>query len=63
MFRRWYCSQVLSPHTVIATGGYGRIYQSATSAHSCTGDGSAMALRAGLPLMDSEFIQFHHFRG
>ena len=49
----------LSPHTVIATGGYGRIYQSATAAHACTGDGNAMILRAGLPLMDSEFIQFH----
>ncbi len=49
----------LSPHTVIATGGYGRIYQSATAAHACTGDGNSMILRAGLPLMDSEFIQFH----
>ena len=47
-----------APHTVIATGGYGRVYQSAT-AHACTGDGNAMVLRAGLPLMDSEFIQFH----
>ena len=46
-------------YTVIATGGYGRIYQSATAAHACTGDGNAMVLRAGLPLMDSEFIQFH----
>ena len=46
-------------HTVLATGGYGRIYQSATAAHACTGDGNAMVLRAGLPLMDSEFIQFH----
>jgi succinate dehydrogenase (ubiquinone) flavoprotein subunit len=51
--------KMLAPHTVIATGGYGRIYQSATSAHSCTGDGSAMALRAGIPIMDPEFIQFH----
>ena len=48
-----------APHTVIATGGYGRIYQSATAAHACTGDGNAMVLRAGYPLMDSEFIQFH----
>ena len=49
----------IAPHTVIATGGYGRIYQSATAAHACTGDGNAMVLRAGIPLMDSEFIQFH----
>ena len=49
----------IAPHTVLATGGYGRIYQSATAAHACTGDGNAMALRAGIPLMDSEFIQFH----
>ena len=49
----------VAPHTVIATGGYGRIYQSATAAHACTGDGNAMVLRAGIPLMDSEFIQFH----
>jgi succinate dehydrogenase / fumarate reductase flavoprotein subunit len=45
--------------TVIATGGCGRVYQSCTSAHTCTGDGNAMALRAGLPLQDMEFIQFH----
>jgi succinate dehydrogenase / fumarate reductase flavoprotein subunit len=44
---------------VIATGGYGRAYFSATSAHTCTGDGNAMALRAGLPLQDMEFVQFH----
>ncbi len=44
---------------VLATGGYGRCYFSATSAHTCTGDGGAMALRAGLPLQDMEFIQFH----
>ncbi|PWQ94050.1 succinate dehydrogenase flavoprotein subunit [Leucothrix pacifica] len=44
---------------VLATGGVGRAYQSATSAHTCTGDGSAMVLRAGLPLQDMEFIQFH----
>src|SRR5258708_39672759 len=45
--------------TVIATGGCGRVYQSCTSAYTCTGDGNAMALRAGLPLQDMEFIQFH----
>ncbi|MDC0628732.1 succinate dehydrogenase flavoprotein subunit [Pelagibacteraceae bacterium] len=45
--------------TIIATGGYGKVYQSATSAHTCTGDGNAMALRAGLPLQDMEFVQFH----
>ena len=45
--------------TVLATGGYGRAYFSATSAHTCTGDGSAMVLRAGLPLQDMEFVQFH----
>ncbi len=44
---------------VLATGGYGRCYFSATSAHTCTGDGNAMALRAGLPLQDMEFVQFH----
>jgi len=44
---------------VMATGGYGRTYASATSAHTCTGDGNAMALRAGLPLQDMEFVQFH----
>jgi succinate dehydrogenase (ubiquinone) flavoprotein subunit len=46
-------------HTVLATGGYGRCYFSATSAHTCTGDGNAMVLRKGIPLQDSEFIQFH----
>jgi succinate dehydrogenase / fumarate reductase flavoprotein subunit len=45
--------------TILATGGYGRAYFSCTSAHTCTGDGSAMALRAGLPLQDMEFVQFH----
>ena len=45
--------------TVLATGGYGRAYFSATSAHTCTGDGNAMALRVGLPLQDMEFVQFH----
>ena len=44
---------------VLATGGYGRAWYSATSAHTCTGDGSAMAARAGLPLQDLEFVQFH----
>lgn len=44
---------------VLATGGYGRSYFSATSAHTCTGDGNGMVLRAGLPLQDMEFIQFH----
>jgi len=47
-------------HTVVlATGGCGRAYFSATSAHTCTGDGNAMVLRAGLPLQDMEFVQFH----
>ena len=47
-------------HTVVlATGGCGRTYFSATSAHTCTGDGNAMVLRAGLPLQDMEFVQFH----
>jgi succinate dehydrogenase / fumarate reductase flavoprotein subunit len=45
--------------TILATGGYGRAYFSCTSAHTCTGDGSAMVLRAGLPLQDMEFVQFH----
>ncbi|BAQ47765.1 succinate dehydrogenase flavoprotein subunit [Methylobacterium aquaticum] len=45
--------------TVLATGGYGRAYFSATSAHTCTGDGNAMVLRAGLALEDMEFVQFH----
>jgi succinate dehydrogenase / fumarate reductase flavoprotein subunit len=44
---------------VLATGGYGRCYFSATSAHTCTGDGGGMVLRAGLPLQDLEFVQFH----
>jgi succinate dehydrogenase / fumarate reductase, flavoprotein subunit len=48
-----------SHSVVLATGGYGRVYQSATSAHTCTGDGNAMVLRAGLPLQDMEFVQFH----
>lgn len=45
--------------TVLATGGYGRSYFSCTSAHTCTGDGNAMVLRAGIPLQDMEFVQFH----
>jgi succinate dehydrogenase / fumarate reductase flavoprotein subunit len=45
--------------TVLATGGYGRAFFSCTSAHTCTGDGNAMVLRAGLPLQDMEFVQFH----
>ncbi len=45
--------------TIMATGGYGRTYFSCTSAHTCTGDGNAMVLRAGLPLQDMEFVQFH----
>jgi succinate dehydrogenase / fumarate reductase flavoprotein subunit len=44
---------------VLATGGYGRAYQSCTSAHTCTGDGGGMVLRAGLPVQDMEFVQFH----
>ena len=49
----------LSHQTILATGGYGRAYFSSTSAHICTGDGNAMALRQDLPLSDMEFIQFH----
>jgi len=45
--------------TILATGGYGRIYFTCTGAHTCTGDGNAMLLRAGLPLQDMEFVQFH----
>jgi succinate dehydrogenase / fumarate reductase flavoprotein subunit len=44
---------------ILATGGYGRVYFTCTSAHTCTGDGNAMVLRAGLPLQDMEFVQFH----
>ena len=46
-------------NTILATGGYGRAYFSCTSAHTCTGDGSGMTLRAGIPLQDPEFVQFH----
>ncbi len=45
--------------TILATGGYGKVYYTATSAHTCTGDGNGMVLRAGLPLQDMEFVQFH----
>ena len=48
-----------SHQVILATGGYGRSYFSCTSAHTCTGDGNAMVLRAGLPLQDMEFVQFH----
>jgi len=48
-----------SHQVIVATGGYGRAYFSCTSAHTCTGDGNAMVLRAGLPLQDMEFVQFH----
>jgi succinate dehydrogenase / fumarate reductase flavoprotein subunit len=44
---------------ILATGGYGRVYLSTTNAHTCTGDGGGMVLRAGLPLQDTEFVQFH----
>merc|ERR1711868_86082 len=44
--------------TILATGGFGRTYQSCTSAHTCTGDGNAMATRVGIPCQDLEFIQF-----
>jgi len=48
-----------SHQVILATGGYGRAFFSCTSAHTCTGDGSAMVLRAGLPVQDMEFVQFH----
>lgn len=51
--------RMFAHQTVIATGGYGRSYSSCTSAHTCTGDGNAMASRAGIPLEDPEFVQFH----
>jgi succinate dehydrogenase/fumarate reductase flavoprotein subunit len=50
---------ITTMQTILATGGYGRAYFSATSAHTCTGDGNAMAARAGIPLQDLEFVQFH----
>ncbi|MGH8378273.1 MAG: succinate dehydrogenase flavoprotein subunit [Gammaproteobacteria bacterium] len=49
----------VAQQTILATGGYGRAYFSCTSAHTCTGDGNGMVLRAGLPLEDMEFVQFH----
>ena len=49
----------VAQQTILATGGYGRTYFSCTSAHTCTGDGNGMVLRAGLPLQDMEFVQFH----
>ncbi len=49
----------VAQQTILATGGYGRAYFSCTSAHTCTGDGHGMVLRAGLPLQDMEFVQFH----
>lgn len=51
--------RIKANNTVLATGGYGRAYFSCTSAHTCTGDGNAMALRAGIPVQDPEFVQFH----
>ena len=53
------CRPACFAQTILATGGYGRAYFSATSAHTCTGDGNAMAVRAGVPLQDLEFVQFH----
>ncbi len=54
-----YIHRFRAHQTILATGGYGRAYFSCTSAHTCTGDGNAMVLRAGLPLQDMEFVQFH----
>lgn len=51
--------RIRAHYTVLATGGYGRAYFSCTSAHTCTGDGNAMATRAGIPAEDPEFVQFH----
>jgi succinate dehydrogenase (ubiquinone) flavoprotein subunit len=51
--------RIKAKNTVLATGGYGRTYFSCTSAHTCTGDGNAMAMRAGLANQDAEFVQFH----
>ena len=51
--------RIRAKNTVLATGGYGRTYFSCTSAHTCTGDGNAMALRKGIPNQDNEFVQFH----
>lgn len=51
--------RMFAHQTVLATGGYGRSYASCTSAHTCTGDGNGMASRAGIPIEDPEFVQFH----
>lgn len=51
--------RIHAKNTVLATGGYGRAYFSCTSAHTCTGDGNAMAMRQGIPNQDNEFVQFH----
>eukprot|EP01040_Poterioochromonas_malhamensis_P001783 gene1783-1904_t len=51
--------RIRANNTILATGGYGRAYFSCTSAHTCTGDGNAMALRADIPIQDPEFVQFH----
>merc|ERR550537_1203178 len=51
--------RINASNTVLATGGYGRAYFSCTSAHTCTGDGGGMAIRAGLAIEDPEFVQFH----
>ena len=53
------CTASARTTSILATGGYGRAYFSCTSAHTCTGDGGGMVLRAGLPLQDMEFVQFH----
>ena len=50
---------MLGHATILATGGMGRMYHGTTNAYACTGDGMAMALRAGVPLKDMEFMQFH----
>ncbi len=57
--RRRHDHRFAAKMVVLATGGYGRAYFSATSAHTCTGDGGGMIARAGLPLQDMEFVQFH----
>ena len=57
--RRHACTASAPRWSVLATGGYGRAYFSGTSAHTCTGDGGGMVARAGLPLQDMEFVQFH----
>lgn len=58
-FDRGEVNIISSAYTIIATGGYGQIYKTNTSSSICTGDGNAMVLRAGLPLQDMEFVQFH----